>query len=375
LLAPLRSADISRRTDIPARDSDVSLPRGLVVAAAYSWRFLFVVGASAVLVFGLVKLRLLVFPIIIALMLATIVAPAAGWLTKQGVPKGLASFMVILGGLLALVGLVVVVAPLVTGELDEVGSSFKEGADRTFRYLAEGPFDLSEQEIDRFIDQASEQISRSRAQIASGVVAGAIKLIEVIAGILLTIVLLFFFVRDGDRMYGWIESQFRNKNRRHAHEIGLRSWAVLRAYVRGIAIIALFDGAVMGVTLLVIGAPLVVPLALITFFGAFFPIVGAVVAGTVAALVTLVTSGLTDALIVTAVTIVINQLEGDILQPLVMGKSLNLHPVAILVALTAGGILAGVPGAFLSVPVAAVAATVGNYLKSVGSNEPVSTPS
>jgi predicted PurR-regulated permease PerM len=375
LLAPLRSADISRRTDIPARDGDVSLPRGLVVAAAYSWRFLFVVGASAVLVFGLVKLRLLVFPIIIALMLATIVAPAAGWLTKQGVPRGLASFMVILGGLLALVGLVVVVAPLVTGELDEVGSSFKEGADRTFRYLAEGPFDLSEQEIDRFIDQAGEQISRSRAQIASGVVAGAIKLIEVIAGILLTIVLLFFFVRDGDRMYGWIESQFRNKNRRHAHEIGLRSWAVLRAYVRGIAIIALFDGAVMGVTLLVIGAPLVVPLALITFFGAFFPIVGAVVAGTVAALVTLVTSGLTDALIVTAVTIVINQLEGDILQPLVMGKSLNLHPVAILVALTAGGILAGVPGAFLSVPVAAVAATVGNYLKSVGSNEPVSTPS
>jgi predicted PurR-regulated permease PerM len=149
----------------------------------------------------------------------------------------------------------------------------------------------------------------------------------------------------------------------------------LRAYVRGIAIIALFDGAVMGVTLLVIGAPLVVPLALITFFGAFFPIVGAVVAGAVAALVTLVTSGLTDALIVTAVTIVINQLEGDVLQPLVMGKSLNLHPVAILVALTAGGILAGVPGAFLSVPVAAVVATVGNYLKSVGSNEPVSTPS
>jgi predicted PurR-regulated permease PerM len=347
----------------------------LVVAAAYSWRFLLVVAAAAVLVYGLVKLRLLVFPIIIALMLTTIVAPAAGWLAKRGLPRGLASLTVILGGLAAIVGLVVLVAPLVAGELDNVGGSLKEGTDRVLRYLAEGPFEVSEQDINRFVDRAGEQISESRGQIASGVVAGAIKLIEVIAGILLTIVLLFFFVRDGDRVNRWIESQFRDKNQRHAREIGLRSWAVLRGYVRGIVIIALFDGAIIGVTLLVIGAPLAAPLALITFFGAFFPIVGAVVAGVIAALVTLVTSGVTDALIVTAVTVVINQLEGDILQPLVMGKSLNLHPVAILVALTAGGILAGVPGAFLAVPVAAVAATVGNYLKSVGGTEPVSTPS
>ena len=347
----------------------------MVVAAAYSWRFLLVVGAAAVLVYGLVKLRLLVFPIIIALMLTTIVAPAAGWLAKRGLPRGLASLTLILGGLAAIVGLVVLVAPLVAGELDNVGGSLKEGTDRVLRYLAEGPFEVSERDIGRFVDRAGEQISESRGQIASGVVAGAIKLIEVITGILLTIVLLFFFVRDGDRINRWIESQFRDRNQQHAREIGLRSWAVLRGYVRGIVIIALFDGAAIGVTLLVIGAPLAAPLALITFFGAFFPIVGAVVAGVIAALVTLVTSGLTDALIVTAVTVVVNQLEGDILHPLVMGRSLNLHPVAILVALTAGGILAGVPGAFLAVPVAAVAATVGNYLKSVGGTRPVSTPS
>jgi predicted PurR-regulated permease PerM len=347
----------------------------LVAAAAYSWRFLLVVAAVAVLVYGLVKLRLLVFPIIIALMLTTIVAPAAEWLTKRGVPRGLASLTLILGGLAAIVGLVVLLAPLVAGELGDVGTSLREGTDRVLRWLAEGPFEVSERDVDRFIDQAGEQISQSRGQIASGVVAGAIALIEVIAGILLTIVLLFFFVRDGDRINRWIESQFRDGNQQHAREMGVRAWAVLRGYVRGIVIIALFDGAVIGVTVLVIGAPLAAPLALITFFGAFFPIVGAVVAGVIAALVTLVTSGLSDALIVTAVTVVINQLEGDVLQPLVMGKSLNLHPVAILVALTAGGILAGVPGAFLAVPVAAVAATVGNYLKSVGGTEPISTTS
>ncbi|HZA20153.1 MAG TPA: AI-2E family transporter [Actinomycetota bacterium] len=347
----------------------------MVAAAAYSWRFLLVVAAVAVLVYGLVKLRLLVFPIIIALMLTTIVAPAAEWLTKRGVPRGLASLTLILGGLAAIVGLVVLLAPLVAGELGDVGTSLREGTDRVLRWLAEGPFEVSERDVDRFIDQAGEQISQSRGQIASGVVAGAIALIEVIAGILLTIVLLFFFVRDGDRINRWIESQFRDGNQQHAREMGVRAWAVLRGYVRGIVIIALFDGAVIGVTVLVIGAPLAAPLALITFFGAFFPIVGAVVAGVIAALVTLVTSGLSDALIVTAVTVVINQLEGDVLQPLVMGKSLNLHPVAILVALTAGGILAGVPGAFLAVPVAAVAATVGNYLKSVGGTEPISTTS
>ena len=347
----------------------------MVAAAAYSWRFLLVVAAVAVLVYGLVKLRLLVFPIIIALMLTTIVAPAAEWLTKRGVPRGLASLTLILGGLAAIVGLVVLLAPLVAGELGDVGTSLREGTDRVLRWLAEGPFEVSERDVDRFIDQAGEQISESRGQIASGVVAGAIKLVEVIAGILLTIVLLFFFVRDGDRINRWIESQFRDGNQQHAREMGVRAWAVLRGYVRGIVIIALFDGTVIGLTLVVIGAPLAVPLGLITFFAAFFPIVGAIVAGIIAALVTLVTSGFSDALVVTAVTVVINQLEGDILQPLVMGKSLKLHPVAILVALTAGGILAGVPGAFLAVPVAAVAATVGNYLKSAGGTRPVSTPS
>ncbi len=145
--------------------------------------------------------------------------------------------------------------------------------------------------------------------------------------------------------------------------MGRRAWSTLSAYVRGTAIIALVDAVLIGLALALVGNPLWIPLGVLTFFGAFFPIVGAVVAGALAALVTLVTNGFTPALIITGVIVAIQQIEGDVLQPIVMGKAVRLHPVVILMALTAGGVLGGIPGAFVAVPVAAVASNVGNYVK------------
>ena len=177
------------------------------------------------------------------------------------------------------------------------------------------------------------------------------------------LVITFFFVKDGKQMWEWVTKHFDDSRRKDVREIGMRSWATLGAYIRGTALIALVDAVLIGIALIIVGVPLVVPLMLITFIGGFFPVVGAFTAGLVAVLVALASGGFFDALIIGAVITLIQQLEGDLLQPLILGRAVKLHPVVVLLSLTAGGILAGVAGAFLAVPTAAVAATIGNYLR------------
>jgi putative heme transporter len=164
-------------------------------------------------------------------------------------------------------------------------------------------------------------------------------------------------------MWRWFTDQLNDRHRRDADEMGKRAWSTLGSYVRGTALIALIDAVVVALLLLVLGVPLVVPLTLLTFLGAFFPIIGAFVAGMVAALVALVTVGFAKAAVLAAGITILQQVEGDALQPLIMGKALKLHPVVVLLALTAGGIMGGIAGAFLAVPVAAVAAAVAGYLR------------
>ena len=167
-------------------------------------------------------------------------------------------------------------------------------------------------------------------------------------------VLVFFFIRDGAQIWGWVVDLFPSRVRPDAHAVGRRSWSALSGYVRGMALVALVDAVLIGLALAIIGVPLVVPLMALTFFGAFVPLVGAFVAGLVAALVALVSRGLVAALLVTGAIVVIQQLEGDLIYPQVVGRSVNLHPVAVLLAVAAGAVLGGIAGAVLAVPAAAV---------------------
>lgn len=348
-------------------------PSLLSVAAGYSWRFLLVVLVAWLVVQVLVKLKLVVLPVVAALFVTALLGPLAQKLKNKGWPPLAATWAVMLTAILLFVGLFAAIAPSVADELDDVGSSAKKGFEDVVDYLAESPLQLSKKEVDNYINQAGEQISANREKITAGVLSGAAKAVEFVTEFFLTLVLVFFFIKDGPDMFKWFESQFPSRNRRHVRAVGERAWAAIGAYLRGTAIIALVDAVLIAITLVIVGVPLVAPLAVLTFFGAFFPLIGAVAAGVVAALVALVTNGPLDALIVGGAILVIQQVEGDVLQPVVMGKSVRLHPVAILVALTAGAILAGVVGAFLAVPVAAVAASVGNYVKKVSREErPVS---
>lgn len=334
-------------------------------AAGLSWRFLLIVAAGWVILWLLVRLRVVVLPVIAALFITALLGPLAHRLRQRGVPNVVATWVVIVGMLLLFVAVFAAIAPSVGDELDDVGASARAGFEDVLDYLAESPLRLSRTEVDRYLDQAVEQVSANRDKITAGVVTGATKAVEFVTQLLLTLVLLFFFVKDGPEMFRWFEAQFPQRNRKHVRAIGERAATSITGYLRGTAVIALVDALLIGIVLLVVGVPLVVPLAVLTFFGAFFPLIGAVAAGVVAALVALVTSGVLDALIVGAAILVIQQVEGDVLQPLVMGKAVKLHPVAILLALTAGAILAGIVGAFLAVPVAAVAASIGNYVRSV----------
>lgn len=337
----------------------------LPAVAGYAWRILLVAAVGWLLLRLLVELRLVVLPVIAALFLTALLGPLAQWLKGRRWPPLAATWTVMLGSAALLAVVVTLAAPSIRDELGEVGTSVQQGFQQVLDYLARSPLDLSERDVENYIDRAVEELSENRDQITSGLLSGAMKIAELVAQFFLTLVLTFFFVKDGPDMFRWFERQFPVRNRRHVREVGERAWASMGGYLRGVAITGVVDGTLIAIVLVVVGVPLVIPLALLTFFGAFFPLVGAVVAGTIAALVALVTSGVADALIVAGATLVIQQVEGDVLQPVVVGRTVKLHPVVILLALTAGGIIAGVVGAFLAVPVAAVAANLGNYVKRV----------
>ena len=320
----------------------------------------------AVAVVALAQLRILVLPVIVALLLATVLVPPVDRLQRRGIPRMVAVWLVMLASLGLLVGIVTLVAPTVSEEFGDLGPTVEAGIDEVENWLVEGPLDLSREEIDRYRTQLVEQIQASGGSIASGVLAGAVLVGEVIAGLLLVLVLVFFFVKDGDKMCRFALEQVREKNRDLLRALGRRVWTTIGGYVRGTALVALVDSVIIGVGLVIIGVPLVFPLALLVFFGAFFPLVGAVVAGIVAVLVALVSGGPGDALLTLGVVVLVQQVEGDVLAPLVLGRAVRLHPVVILGALTGGAIIGGLIGAFLAVPVAAVAVAVASELKAKG---------
>lgn len=265
------------------------------------------------------------------------------------------------------------VAPSVAREVDDLNLNLRDGLNQVETWGGKW-LGVSESQVDDALESAADAVSGSEGVIAQGALTGALVALEILAGLLLAIVLTFFFVRDGADLWRWTVGLFPQHVRRDIDEIGRRAWDTLKGYVRGTAVVALVDAVAIGLVLFLVGVPLVLPLALLVFAGAFIPLVGGFVAGTAAALVALATEGPTAALIVAIAAVVIQQLEGDLIQPVVVGRAVNLHPVGVLLAVAAGAIIWGVPGAFLGVPVAAVANQAGTYLRSRTRPHPSDAP-
>jgi putative heme transporter len=338
------------------------VPPSLERAAAISWRVLVVVAAVAAVVFALVLLRVIVLPVIAALFLATLLVPLANRLRARGWGPLAATWTVFGSSLLVLAGLVMLFVPAIGRELDQVRTRAIEGVEEMQRYISRPPFNISEDDIDTFIDRAQQELRANSQGITSRVAAGAVVVGEIVTGSILTLVLLFFFIKDSESITNWLV-ELGGRHGRDLRAVGQRAAIAVNGYLRGVAIVGLVDGFFIGLGLVILRVPLALPLAFLTFVGAFLPLVGAFVAGALAALVALVTKGIVPALIVVAITVGVQQIEGHVLAPLVLGRAVKLHPIVILLALGAGAILGGVIGAFLAVPVAAVVTAVSGYLR------------
>jgi putative heme transporter len=348
-----------RRPPRPLISGDDAVPRGLAVASAVTLRLIIVVGGIVLIALGAARLMMVVLPVIIAVLLTTLLAPLARRLEARDWRPPLAAGLPTLAAVLVFFGLWALIIPGVLSQSDDLFSNLQEGAGKAVGVLE--PLGIGRRDLDRAIDEALSSVQGSA--VANEVLTGAVLLTQWAAAVILIVVLTFFFVKDGERMWEWVLELFHEDRQPMLREVGARSWDALSAYVQGVFLVATIDAMLIGAALLIVGVPVAMPLIVLTFVAAFFPIVGAFVAGAAAVLVALVANGPGAALIMLAVIVAVQQLEGNVFYPVVIGRKLRLHPVGILLALTAGGVLAGVVGAFLAVPIAAVTAAVVNYTR------------
>jgi predicted PurR-regulated permease PerM len=347
----------------PPAASSVPIPVWLDTSAQFAWRLLIVLVGVAGLVLLLTRLYLVSLPIILALVLATIAVPPARRLQRRGVPALVAALTVVVGGAVAFLGGIVLLVPAFTRQVADLGPTITTAFERVLDWLDTGPFGLDRAEIERLVTDALDNVGQFSGTIATQVGSIAIAIGEVLTAISLAIVLLFFFVKDGEQIVGWFIARTPERLRNDMRAAGARGWGALAGYVRGTAAIALIDAVGIGLGLLIVGVPLVLPLTLLVFIGGFVPVIGAFISGLLATLVALATGGVSTALVVLGIVIGVQQLESNVLQPVIMRRAVSLHPIVILSVLTAGAVIVGVLGAFLAVPIAATLAAVGNELR------------
>lgn len=302
-------------------------------------------------------------PVALALILTTFLSAPVAWLERHNWRNGIAAFAVLVTGLLCLGGVIALVVPPTIDDISALDVSLSGGLEEVEEWLADGPLPLTDQQAATLVGRVQEAVNSNLDQLASRAVTGAAVTLEVLAGLALAVVLLFFFLKDGERIWAWVSALAPPQRRADVDEMGRRSWQALGGFLRGQTLVALFDAVFIAAALVILGVPLVLPLAVLTFFGAYVPIVGAVVAGAAAALVALVTDGATTALGVVAATIIVQQVEGNVFQPVVVGRAIEVHPVAVLLGVTAGAVLAGIIGAMVAAPIVAVSAAILSYLR------------
>lgn len=308
---------------------------------------------AAGLVFAMTQLSLVVIPVVLALIFASAMYPFLELMRRHGIPSILATWIALVA-IIVILGLVVwLIVAAVQSQLDTLVEQATKGLGQLQHFAQDGPFQISDKQIDAGLASVVDFVQSST--FASGAFAGVSAATSFVTGLALFVVVLFFFMKDGPKIWGFLERPFTGEQFERAQRVGAKAVSTMGGYVRGTATVALVDALGIGVSIYFLGVPLAVPLSVIVFISAFVPLVGATVAGILAALVALVANGPVVAVVVVLIVIAVNQLEGNFLQPVVMARSLKLHPLVVLIALTAGTIIGGIIGAILSVPVAAVA--------------------
>ncbi|PFG41507.1 putative PurR-regulated permease PerM [Isoptericola jiangsuensis] len=338
-------------TEQPPRGASALWSDGFGRVGTRSVQTLAVIALVGVLAYMGTRLTLVVVPVLIALVLSAAISPLVSLMRRRGLPSLLATWIALLTLVVLLAAVVWLVVRAVVDQWDELRTQALDGFDSLQTYVQDLPFAVSEEQIASVRESAAGLLQSSA--VGSGALAGVSQTADFVTGFFIMVVVLFFFLKDGPAMWEFALRPFEGKAYARGQRVGAAAVATLGGYVRGTAIIAIVDAVGIGIGLAIVGVPLAVPLSVLVFLLAFIPLVGATLAGALAALVALVAVGPVEALVVVAIVVAVNQLEGTFLQPVVMGRTLQLHPLVILVALTAGTVLAGITGAVLAVPIAA----------------------
>jgi predicted PurR-regulated permease PerM len=354
----------------PAPTVDDGLPHGVRVAGAWAWRLILLVAAGYVLLQLVGMLRVVVIPVAVALLLAAMFQPVVAALRRRGMNRSLAAALVLVGGLLVVVGGLGLIVQTFVSQFDDLSTQVREGLDEVQSWLARGPLHISQTQISEGLDGLQKALSDNQGTLTSGALSTATTVGEVVAGFFLVLFTLFFFLRDGDHIWRFICRLLPRPARVPVARAGHYSWHTLVSYVHATVLVAFVDAVGIGIGLAVLRIPLALPLAALVFLTSFIPVVGATLSGAVAVLVALVTQGPVSALILLAIVIGVQQLEGHVLQPLIMGRAVALHPLAVILAIATGIVTAGIVGGLVAVPLLAVGNTAVRYLTAHPGGEP-----
>ncbi len=339
-------------------------------AAAWAWRLAIISIVTAAIIYALIQIDLVVVPVFIAVLLASLLMPVVNWLDHYvGVPRALAAIVTMLLAFGA-IGLLLTLAIRAIGSgIADLTDQAIEGLNQLIAWLSDGPLNLSEDQLQGYLQEGLNQVQSNAQQIFSGAVSVTTSVGQFFAGMLIAFFCLFFFLRDGRKIWTWVVGLTPVDAREKIDGASLRGWVSMGQYVRMQIFVAFIDGLGIGLGAYILGsvaapalASLALPLGVLVFIGSFVPIIGAVLTGSIAVLVALVSGEFWVAIVMLAIVLGVQQLEGNVLQPFLMGKALKLHPVAVLLTVTAGTILGGIVGAALAVPIMAAANSVMLYL-------------
>lgn len=322
-------------------------------AAAWAWRLLVILAAVVALLWVVKRLEIIVVPVLLALMLSALLLPVVDWLDRRGAVRGVAVALVLLGGFAILGGLLTFVISQFVDGLPDLGQQVEHSIDSSRRWLIEGPAHLRREQIDNAGNAAIEALRNNQAKLTSGALSTAATFTELVTAAVLVLFTLFFFLFDGRNIWQYVVKIVPVNSRQRVLEAGRAGYGSLIGYVRATFLVALTDAAGVCAGLAIMGVPLALPLASVVFLGAFVPLIGALVSGLLAVVVALLAKGLVYAPITLGLLIAVNQLEAHLLQPLVMGRAVAIQPLAVVLAISTGGVLGGIVGALLAVPTVA----------------------
>lgn len=347
------SPAVEAKPNRPPEPAGGGTPRWLLTTGAWAWRL---IAIGVVLYFGsrvVSALRIVVLPCVAALLLTALLQPLAARLRQGGMPALAATWCTVLAAVAVLAGAGTLIANRVSNEYGTLVTELAHTTKKTENWLVTGPFHVHQRTLQQLSDTILHWLNAHRSVVAGTVVTGGRIALEISAGTVLMLFVTFFLIKDGDRIWRWLTSGLSTPALARAERAGQAAWHTLVYYVRGTVLVAAIHSVVIGAALLIIGVPLVGPLVVLVFVAAFLPIIGILAAGVAAILVTLATKGLLAGVVLLAVFVVENQVESHLLQPVVLGRIVRLHPLAIILVLAVGEVVGGIPGAIVAVPTAA----------------------